>query len=300
MKKIITKGKSIKFVIVLTLIVLICMLCALSTIKQENNNANAAVLENQCDGDHTDWTPLTETGGIISAGNYYLDDNITLLNNIVINSGTVNLCLNGKILTGAIGSDESILNVYGSGVLNIYDCNSGSDVHPYKIKEVFPDATQDLYYGYPAYSNKMFQRYYDFTGIGDGVIVGGIITGGHKYSTKTDLNSKFDYPGGGSAILIGSESSMELGGTVNMYGGTISGNTVTALSQYGGKRERAGAVCVKDGGNFNMYGGAIRGNSARMLGGALYLFGGNSGTYQANAKLYGGIITDNYGLGHCL
>ncbi len=237
-------------------------------------------------GDINDWIPLPSSGGVISSGNYYLDGNVTLSTNIAISSGVVNIDLNGNILWGALNSDQSIFTVTG-GTLNIYDCDTSNKVHNYKIKEVKATATQDIYYNSVQYNQKLFQRYYDFNDIGDGVIVGGIITGGHKFATKTDLKSNFNYAGGGSAILIGNT-----GGTVNFYGGTLSGNTSTTLSQWGGKRQRGGTVGVMDGGTFNFHRGQIVGNSGRYGGTGIYVFGSSSSPARVN--IYGGIIEDNY------
>ena len=237
-------------------------------------------------GELTNWVALPQSGGQLSAGNYYLPNDVTLQNNITISSGTINLNLNSNILTGAFGSNQSIFTVT-NGTLNIYDCSAVKKVHNYKIKTVQGDLTQDTYANQPAYSNKLFQRFYDFNEVGDGIIEGGIITGGHKFSASPDLKSNFNYAGGGSAILIGNS-----GGVVNFYGGTLSGNTTTALSQWGGKRERSGTVGVMDGGTFNFYQGQIVGNSSRFGGAGIYLFG--SSYMPARVNIYGGIIEDNY------
>ena len=64
-------------------------------------------------------------------------------------------------------------------------------------------------------------------------------------------------------------------GTFNMYGGSITGNTV------GGS---GGGVCATDSSTFNMYGGSITGNSASQGG----------GVYAASTfNMYGGTISDN-------
>lgn len=241
-------------------------------------------------GNISNWTVLSSNGGLLPSGNYYLDGDTTLVSNIMISSGVINIDLNGNILLGALNSDESIFTVTG-GTLNIYDCDTSNKVHNYKIKEVYSNASQDIYYNNLNYSNKLFQRYYDFNDIGDGVIVGGIITGGHKYSTKTDIKSNFTYEGGGSAFLIGGSS-----GIVNFYGGTISGNTTTALTIVNSvKSERSGAVGVRQGGTFNFYDGQITGNSSRYPGAGIYVSGQDAST-PARANLYGGIISDNYSL----
>ena len=287
---ILRNGLKRSFIVLLTMIISTIFIFSFHT-----GHVHAEIIDNQCNGDHTGWTPLSNVGGALPAGNYYLTGDVTLLTNIVISDGTINLDLNGNILTGAIGSDASIFRVIG-GTLNIYDCNSENKVHSYKIKEVKANSTQDLYYGNSSYSNKLFQRYYDFNDVGDGVIVGGIITGGHKYATKTNLKNYFEYAGGGSAILVGEQYGTASEGTVNVYGGTFSGNTVTALSQWGGKRERSGTIAVIDGGTLNFFDGQIVGNSSRYGGAGVFAFGTSS--YPARANIYGGLITDNYSLEH--
>lgn len=66
-----------------------------------------------------------------------------------------------------------------------------------------------------------------------------------------------------------------IGGYINMYGGTVTGN-----SAYAG-----GAVAVDAAGKFNMYGGVITGNTATM-GGGIYTAGGS-------ATIYDGTVTGN-------
>ena len=64
-------------------------------------------------------------------------------------------------------------------------------------------------------------------------------------------------------------------GTFNMYGGSITGNTV------GGS---GGGVCATNS-TFNMYGGSITGNSAKSQGGGVYA--------ASTFNMYGGTISDN-------
>ena len=71
------------------------------------------------------------------------------------------------------------------------------------------------------------------------------------------------------------------GGTVNMYGGTITGNSADVMNGGGG------GVYI-NGGTFNMHGGAISGNRARNYGGGgVYVNAG--GTFN----LYDGVISNN-------
>ncbi len=76
----------------------------------------------------------------------------------------------------------------------------------------------------------------------------------------------------GGSVLNG--GGLYIGGTLNMYGGNISGNTAT---QHGGAIYANGPV--------NLYGGTISGNTAEQDGGAIY-------SYQT-LNLYGAILKEN-------
>ena len=73
-----------------------------------------------------------------------------------------------------------------------------------------------------------------------------------------------------------------MGGTVNLYGGEISGNRIA--NSNGGKLYGGGIAFV--GGTFNMYGGAVKKNSASYYGGGVYL-------ENAVFYLYDGEISGN-------
>ena len=114
----------------------------------------------------------------------------------------------------------------------------------------------------------------------------------HGY--KTD--SKIKYTGRGVSVY---------GGTFNMYGGSITGNTSSP----------AGGVYVGENGTFNMNGGEISGNTSSTYGGGVYVereaeftmtdgsITGNTSSYfygggvcvasQGNFHMDGGSITDN-------
>ena len=85
---------------------------------------------------------------------------------------------------------------------------------------------------------------------------------------------------GGGKITHGSQKGLGVhvyGGTFDMYGGSITGNS----SQMGG------GVYVSGGGTFNLYGGSISGNRASTYGGGVYV---KDGTFN----MYGGSIDNNY------
>ena len=68
----------------------------------------AAASEESAAHDHDDgeWTALTADGGVLTAGKYYLAEDVSLTTDLTI-SGEVTLCLNGHELRGA----EGVLNM---------------------------------------------------------------------------------------------------------------------------------------------------------------------------------------------
>ena len=110
---------------------------------------------------------------------------------------------------------------------------------------------------------------------------------------------------GGGKITHGSQKGLGVhvyGGTFDMYGGSITGNSSSSggggvwmqsgtFNLYdgsisGNETDRGGGVYMKDG-TFNMYGGSISGNTAGTYGGGVYV---KDGTFN----MEGGSITDNY------
>ena len=86
-----------------------------------------------------------------------------------------------------------------------------------------------------------------------------------------------DDKGKGGAIYLTKTDGTTAGGVFNMYGGTITGN----------EAYRGGAVYLCDGSTFNMYGGTITKNNATYRGGAIT----NDGAVTIN--IAGGTISEN-------
>lgn len=73
-----------------------------------------------------DWIPWTSTTSLPDeAGNYFLQSNVTLPSGKVTLPDGVNLCLNGKSVTGEDASGTK-LAVTGKGTLTVTDCGDGS------------------------------------------------------------------------------------------------------------------------------------------------------------------------------
>ena len=135
----------------------------------------------------------------LSAGNYYLDDNIALDACILIESKDVNLCLNGHTITGAdfnairVGNGET-----SNAEFTLTDCKTGNAQG--KITRQSKNSGR----GVVVIKNSKFNMY------------GGSIVD-HTYSG--------DNSGGAGVSAMG---------TFNMYGGNISNNSAIGSNMYGG------------------------------------------------------------------
>ena len=156
------------------------------------------------------------------------------------------MCLNGKKLKLDDAAEDRVISVPANATLNIRDCCAYGK-QPIVHTDVF-DAV---------------------TGSGTVSITGGVITGG-KLSSSTDK---------GAAIQIANN------GTVNLYGGSISGNS----SNGGG-----GAIDINSGASFTMYGGCISYN--RQYNSTYSRYGGGAICSSQSYNIYGGEITHNKGV----
>ena len=184
------------------------------------------------------WASETELPNV--GGNYYLTKDVTLSATWTVPAATTtNLCLNGHVIQRS--GTGSAIYVFNGATLNLYDCDARADEADY-THAGYVD-TDGLWH----------------LGTGEGTsknICGGVITGGN---TTDD--------GGGLYI--------EIGGSVEMTGGTISGNT----ADYGG------GVYVYNGGRFEMSGGMISGNTAGN--------GGGVDVHQGSFEMTDGTISGN-------
>ena len=176
------------------------------------------------------------------AGNYFLATDIKLLNAAgwTAPQGVTNLCLNGHVYTASDWRGEKgfvAIKVEDGSTLNLYDDGVGE--HRFYQSENMAIIDDE-----PTSNNKTF--------------TGGYITG---------VDSQTGGGSGGVRVV---------GGTFNMYGGTIIGNGLNGAS-----------VDVKNEGSFTMYGGAILANYSRTGVAGINVDPG------ATAKLYGGRIEYN-------
>ena len=200
-----------------------------------------------------------------NGGSGYLTADITTNSDAsrLIKAGkTVNLCLNGFVLTLGYNNGQNI-GIEGNGVLNLYDC--GTKTHKFSVG-----------------TNGLWEL--DETN-GTETVTGGVITGGKggdKIAGAVYMASgaNFNMYGGN---IVGNQAS-EICGAVyvdgtsvfNMTGGNIIGNQ----AQYGG------GIYVANGATVDITGGTIENNQASQAGGAVQV----DGTF----RMSGGTIKNNH------
>lgn len=221
----------------------------------------------------SDKVVLTSVGGELSTGSYYLDKDVTLSNDLVVNE-KVTIDLNGHVLRGTGAS--SVILVGNDGTLTIKDSGKLT-THYYK-------STDGLY-------QIIAQNEYDGLGSDDekGIIYGGIITGG------VGTNVRLSPFGTGEDVIRGGAIDVE-GGKLFLYAGTLCGNNAKhdgsgisvrgELSILGGNIiGNTGAEGVYVNGNFSMSGGKICHNVGDNYGGGVVVLG--------TFNLTGGKISEN-------
>lgn len=213
------------------------------------------------------WIGVSRLSDIKSSGNYYLTDNVTLDETWNCNI-SVNLCLNGKTITGAAGADA--IKVAKNMTLIITDCQkvAGKITHAqYETgRGIMSLGTLKLYNG-EITKNQIAK------GSGAGVYV----DGGNFYMYKGSISAN-NAPGGrGGGVYAKNSTSFVISG------GSIDSNV--AESGGGIYYEAVPQTATK----FTISGGNISGNSASSGGGVyLYRAGRNTGFTMS-----GGSITDN-------
>lgn len=216
---------------------------------------------------------------VLPEGNYYLDSDVLINQSILINGGTVNICLNGNKLSLNYTQSQivEVIQLNG-GTLNLTDCrNTG---------KVSRDDTSSYGRGVTVGNGTSFTLY------------GGTICDNQAYASSNTTAQ-------GGGVYIGSSS------TFNMYGGKISNNRATVGSSGTGSNwGYGGGVYCAPNGTFNLLAGEITENQVRVdsnnggagLGGGVF----NKGTFtmSGDSKISGNRIVSSssenqYGGGVC-
>ena len=236
-----------------------------SWLQVDNNSAGKTTIDNR-----TYW--------VLPAGSYYLAGDITLDKSILIESGEVNICLNGHTLYLNHGTVQiwEVIQLNG-GTLNLTDCKGTGQVRHFE--EVSP--------------------------YGRGVTVGNgtsfTLYGGTICNNVARVSSSTTAQGGG--VYIGSSS------TFNMYGGKIHNNRAEDSNEPTYEFWGGGGVYCAQNGTFNLLAGEITENQVRVTKDGGNGFGGgvfNQGTFtmSGNSKISNNSITcssprGQYGGGVC-
>ena len=257
------------------------------------------------DGDHTGesnnltWTPVSDLADITEAGNYYLTQNVELTNIWKPVTG-VNLCLNGKKITG--NKDQLCIEVTNQNALTLCDCvGNGSITHKGgdKGRGVLVSGGTFTMYGGSITGNTANDS---GSGDGGGVCVrngefrmiggsitgntapsgGGVYVGGHGTFTMSNSASIT----GNTTVSRGNGGGVYISGNFTMIGGEITGNTAQDTGDGGG-------VFVNYGGTFNMSGSGSITRNTGFRGGGVSVDRGSS-TYNPGAfTMSSGNITNN-------
>lgn len=212
------------------------------------------------EGEHSapdSWIKLTASdlsNGTLSLENsksYYLGEDIAVTRTVTISGGTVNLCLNGHVLSGS-GNRISTVTIQKNAVLNLCDCEA--------------EATHKIIKG--------AQQWF-LTDEGTDTIYGGVIAGGCG-TTSDESGGGIKIQGGQLNMYAGSI----IGGNVGKFGGgvfvTNSENTNGSFIMYNGTIAGNYTYCYGAGvyvknGTFHLINGDITGNYANLGGGGVYV-----------------------------
>lgn len=209
------------------------------------------------------WTGINSLSEITEDGNYYLKQDVTLDDTWECNYN-VNICLDGKTITGKDGKD--VISVTSEKNFGITDCQNNVGKITHNNGET----------GRGIYNNGKFTLWNG--SISENVINDSYAYGAGVYNDGNGIltmkggnisNNKSGY--GGSGVFNGKEA------TFVMDDGSISGNLVTMKFKHGGG--------VLNEGEFTMNSGNISGNSA-YFGGGVY----NNGDGKAIFTMTGGVI----------
>ena len=245
------------------------------------------------------WTGVDSLSKITEAGNYYLTQNVELTNIWKPATG-VNLCLNGKKITG--NENQLCIEVTSPKALTLCDCGgNGSITHKDgdKGRGVLVSGGTFTMYGGSITGNTandsgngdgggVCVRNGEFRMIGGSITGntapsgGGVYVGGQGTFTMSNSASITD----NKTVSSGNGGGVYISGNFTMSGGEITGNTTHNTGDGGG-------VFVNHGGTFQMFDGSnITGNTG-YRGGGVSVDRGYSAYNPGAFTMSSGNITNN-------
>ena len=271
--------------------------------------------------DITDWQGVNALTAEMTAGHYYLTNDVTLTGTWSPKDDVV-LCLNGHSIEANGGFDAITVN---SGItFTLTDCKgTGSITHTGggKGRGVKVSGGTFNMYGGEITGNNMASNSEmpKESPYGGGVYIGGVGTF-NLYDGKITQNTatngggvdiglgKFNMYGGditnntaskGGGVYVANSSTVN---TFNMYGGTISGNTAQDDENKQDDGAGGGVYIVKGSTSFTMTGGTIGGTNdgdanKATYGGGVYVGGANSKFTMSGGEITGNTAKKGGGVG---
>ena len=255
-----------------------------------------------------------EKGKLPSSGNWYLVDDVTVTSEVKIaEATTLNLCLNGKTVTGFAGSNGRAYSTTADTktTINICDCSAQTVDGIYKAGK------------FTGFTNKstgsggavIFIRAGSELNIFDGIITGNTtLTGGTVYIKNStfhmwngEISNNFAQNGttmknGGGVYLDNSTMTLHdgkiSGNHADQGGGIYMGGTNTLIMENGSitnnEASWGGAIAYSGGNNTaDLRGGSITGNTAKSNGGAIQAAYGTAVTkVSGNVTITGNTLSN--------
>lgn len=248
----------------ISLLLALCMVMSLLPAT-----ALAAGADDNCTGEHSDWTALS--GSISSlSGTCYLTGDVTVSKEIQT-SGDLTLCLNGHTLN----LSETTLFV-DSGSFTLCDCKGSGKITGGKTSASAVKVNDGSFImnGGTITGNGGGVQVASANGTASFIMNGGSITG----NTCDSSTYAYSYSCGG-VIVAG-------GNSFTMTGGSITGNTATGIYA---TTASGGVLVVNNGSSFTMTGGEITNNQCAV---ANFLIGNDfAGGVRVSSNLGGGSFT---------
>lgn len=281
---------------ILSLFFVLCMVLSVSVTvsfaEETETFTPACTREAHSEGDESGWLPLganlklmnvaasktSATGYYLEPGNYYVDETNLGIDKLVYINGDVNICLNGNTISyTTTNSNMGIFNMYRT---DFYEVNSTTVVC----------AKSD--------TASLTICDHNAANAAGKITISDAVTTGKMSAVRTTTANTINIQAGTITGFLGAGISLANGGTLNMYGGEISGN-----GKGGGagtsNTATAGGIWMAHG-TLNIKGGTITKNAAALGGGiAVYSSASTSATATKDATLTtkvnisGGEISDN-------
>ena len=188
---------------------------------------------------HDSWTAVTgedslaPVNNIIEPNNYYLDQNISVRNTLIVQSGTVRICLHGHTLSS---SETCVIHVDSGAELIIEDCSGGNGA-----------IINSKYHGLEVFGGKVRLICGRIEGAANGVIVnrGSLLVSGGKikgsnYGIYITADGKTETTISGGVVTgfnCGIEADQGLNNTLTITNGTVEPSNenlpcIDALAKY--------------------------------------------------------------------